>query len=604
MLFFETLKDLINEENLKEGDICETLGYYSAGDNGGCRYKITQATPDIFNIALKNGLTATMIFERHIKAESLGIVVDNKTKVRENSQILSEFFTYIQLKQKEIYIEFGSGVYYINNIDTSKYESRTMGIRLFINGNIPDDTIGGVKTTEINTLGEDFFYYNNPNRNGLLIVANNIGFNSRWIGAVPSGRCFYMEDNSLTGEMNFKFNNVAINGFEWGLYSPGYTCGGSGGKNISFSHCTHGCYIRSTSHLLNIDGISINNCIYGFDFFGGQNAEIKNIHVAIGVYNKEEMENVEELFAIKLRGHAILDGIYSENYGQGVVEDSLKKFTLIVHEPCYISQTATIIKNTPIGMVSSPTAGYFLKANSKYGTIEIQPNNKVYFPNGVIKFENCGIQNINAIKVTSARGEIMGGYSFDDKLIYTPNIKCYKLNTMFVDYVKGYLKKNVCGWYFDKIKTEDKTYIIPNVNRSETLGNFENYRFPLMDFYGASSTSTIGVDIKGEMLFENFTPSADTEFDVGVLFKYINKEGKAIYKFAKIDTLKFSKDKIYNVSIPLDAQKIFKVPNNAKENNSPHAEFAFFNRNDGSIGIDNSNIENIKYDFFLHGYVL
>ena len=159
-----------------------------------------------------------MIFERHVKAESLGIVVDNKTKVRENSQILSEFFTYIQLKQKEIYIEFGSGVYYINNIDVSEYKSRTMGIRLFINGSIPDNTIGGVKTTEINTLGEDFFYYNNPNKNGLLIIANNIGFNSRWIGAVPSGRCFYMEDNSLTGEMNFRFNNVAINGFKWGLY--------------------------------------------------------------------------------------------------------------------------------------------------------------------------------------------------------------------------------------------------------------------------------------------------------------------------------------------------------------------------------------------------
>ena len=27
MIFFETLKDLINNENLKEGDICETLGY-------------------------------------------------------------------------------------------------------------------------------------------------------------------------------------------------------------------------------------------------------------------------------------------------------------------------------------------------------------------------------------------------------------------------------------------------------------------------------------------------------------------------------------------------------------------------------------------------
>ena len=147
MLFFETLKDLINDESLKEGDVCETLGYYSACDNGGCRYKITQTTPDIFNIALKNGLTATMIFDRHVKAESLGIVGNNQQKVRENSQILSEFFTYIQLNQKEIYIEFGSGIYYINNIDVSRYESRTMGIRLFINGNIPDYTLVLVKTT-------------------------------------------------------------------------------------------------------------------------------------------------------------------------------------------------------------------------------------------------------------------------------------------------------------------------------------------------------------------------------------------------------------------------------------------------------------------------
>ena len=117
----------------------------------------------------------------------------------------------------------------------------------------------------------------------------------------------------------------------------------------------------------------------------------------------------------------------------------------------------------------------------------------------------------------------MGGYSFDDKLIYTPNIKCYKLNTMFVDYVKGYLKKTVCGWYFDKITAGGKTYIIPNVNKSSDLGNFENYRYPLMDFYGIENKSTIGIDINGEILFENFIPSVDTEFDIGILYKYTNK---------------------------------------------------------------------------------
>ena len=58
------------------------------------------------------------------------------------------------------------------------------------------------------------------------------------------------------------------------------------------------------------------------------------------------------------------------------------------------------------------------------------------------------------------------------------------------------------------------------------------------------------------------------------------------------------------VFYPRYGRKIFNIPNDAKENTSPHAEFAFFNRNDGSIGIDNSNIENIKYDFFLHGYIL
>lgn len=604
MLFYETLKDLINDENLKEGDICETLGCYSVCDNGGCRYKITRTTPNIFNITLKNNLTATMIFDGHVRAESLGIVGENKQKVRENSQILSEFFTYIQLYQKEIYIEFGSGIYYINNIDVSKYESRIAGIRLFINGSIPDSTLGGGKVTEINTLGEDFFYYNNPNKNGLLIVANNIGFNSSWIGDVPTGRCFYMEDNSLTREMNFRFNNVSISGFEWGLYSPGYTCGGSGGEDILFSHCTHGCYIKKASHLLNISKLAINNCVYGFDFAGGQNVELKNIHVAVGIYNKKEIENVEELFAIKLRGCAVLDSIYSENYGEGVIEESLEKFILIIHEPCYISQVITVIKNTPIAMVASPTVGYFLKVNSKYGNLEISPNNKTYFPDGVIKFENCGIQNINAIKIANVTKQIMGGYSFDDKLIYTPNIKCYKNNTMFVDYVKGYLKKNVCGWYFDKVTAEEKTYILPNLNRDSTLGNFENYRYPLIDFYGVRSNSTIEIDIIGEMSFENFIPTVDAEFDIGILYKYINKDGKAIYKFDKIDTLKFSKDEIYNISIPLNVRKIFRIPNDIKEDIAPEANFAFFNKNKGYIGIDNSNIETIKYDFFIHGFVL
>ena len=43
---------------------------------------------------------------------------------------------------------------------------------------------------------------------------------------------------------------------------------------------------------------------------------------------------------------------------------------------------------------------------------------------------------------------------------------------------------------------------------------------------------------------------------------------------------------------------------NDAKNTVPLVDFAFFNRNNENIGIDNSNIENIKYDFLLHGYVL
>lgn len=67
---FVNVNAMINAD-VSVGDICYTLGYYSAGDNGGAKYLISN-TSDSTSITLNNGLYANLVYDDSINIAQLG----------------------------------------------------------------------------------------------------------------------------------------------------------------------------------------------------------------------------------------------------------------------------------------------------------------------------------------------------------------------------------------------------------------------------------------------------------------------------------------------------------------------------------------------------
>lgn len=86
-LYFNSVEDLKNSTSavLKEGDICETLGYYTPGDGGGAKYKITYnpaAIEDnrmIHYLSYSDTLRAEIILEETINVHQFGAKGDGET---------------------------------------------------------------------------------------------------------------------------------------------------------------------------------------------------------------------------------------------------------------------------------------------------------------------------------------------------------------------------------------------------------------------------------------------------------------------------------------------------------------------------------------------
>ena len=86
-LYFNTVQDLKNSDDigLREGDICETLGYYTPGDGGAARYRITynpSAIDDgkmVHDLMYSSTLKAEIILDNIINVHQLGAKGDGVT---------------------------------------------------------------------------------------------------------------------------------------------------------------------------------------------------------------------------------------------------------------------------------------------------------------------------------------------------------------------------------------------------------------------------------------------------------------------------------------------------------------------------------------------
>lgn len=197
-LYFNSVDDMKKSSAiaLKEGDICETLGYYKPGDGGKAKYRITYnpaAVEDgklVHYLSYSDTLRAELILDDKINVHQFGAVGDGKT---DDTDAIQAAFNSSELR----IVEFINNKTYVtrNNININKSNVVINGngatLYPYYNDGIiisPDEDAEPINSIYINTLhincsrSSCAFYINNAynvNINGDLHNITNKGIHIR-----------------------------------------------------------------------------------------------------------------------------------------------------------------------------------------------------------------------------------------------------------------------------------------------------------------------------------------------------------------------------------------------------------------------------------------
>ena len=110
--YYETVADMVEDNELSENNVCRTLGYYTVNDGGGGLYQIyTRGSETNIgdNIYLNNGLTAKLIKESNvIKLSQYGIIEGSEN---DNAPLIN--YAVSQFNNTGGIIEIPIGTYYV-----------------------------------------------------------------------------------------------------------------------------------------------------------------------------------------------------------------------------------------------------------------------------------------------------------------------------------------------------------------------------------------------------------------------------------------------------------------------------------------------------------
>ena len=521
--------DAVNAINNMDTTNNPNLGHQHTHNNMGILNTITADKINQWD-NMSNGNNVSSLL---IDLKSLGVMEGNNAKIIENNTaILQSLIEQYPKGQMTFYLS--KGTYYFNPIDLTNI-SGSIIIRLKgENNGMSTSWFKGIFTT-IKTNMQDFIYDRRSDSPGITFYVDDIEFYSfDGYKNIPTGVCFGAEVNGGK-EYNFHFYNVLIHGFDYGFKSPGYSCAGSGGKNITLSTCHYGIYIKSTSHLFQADCVNLTYNRVGIRFgYGGSPCSISNIHVANG-YLGSDKDDFDRFIVIHTKGGTHISNIYQEAY-EGNAQP--EKTTIIDYEGWAYGTGAVIVENTPIA-IPSGNGGLFFKGRTFLGAgteegvdnpIELYSGNLDYYPNGCVKFINCKIANnvdISSIFDVPAQSP---GYDINNKLFYKDSKIINKNNIGKVNSKLTYNLYNITS-----VAEGEKTYnIYDNLNFDEPYNGFKVSELrAFKNFY-----SKTNIKLKGNIIIED-TLSDTLDASIGFMHRYYI-DNVANYKFYPVTTLKAS----------------------------------------------------------------
>ena len=377
----------------------------------------------------------------------------------------------------------------------------------------------------------------------------------------PLGMCFGTTKNLQT-EYNFFVDDVTFHGYEYCLYSPGWSCAGTTITRTSFSHSKYGLYITSASHRLYMDDIDLGYCKYGIRLgVGGNPCTIKNVHVAVGCFDgmNEYLAENPLMYAIHTKGGLVIDGMYYEQYSS---ELDVTNYCLIHHEAFARGNVGKlIVKNAPIGNMGAGNKGYYYYGR-KYigegleckteGIIRVSNGmTETEFPNGCANFENCLTSNTYKISELIAKtfnlnddGSLYSvGYTIDGREICNNGVflsKHYrrKFNSAMSDNISLATKKpnaETLLLHYDTVfLNRDDGFVIDGISY---LAN------PTRD----NSENSYGVYYKGTITINGLT-NQNTNVILGIVgINPTDNTQSLIREFIKIDSSLINKKVIIDV---------------------------------------------------------
>ena len=211
-----------------------------------------------------------------------------------------------------------------------------------------------IRTNNTPTTGDD------KDDSAITIIAQDLYINQNDVNTInhenaPHGICFGSTYNS-GAEHNFYIKRCQIVGFDKGIYSPGYSCGGTRFEEVTFALCKYGVLIMAASHCLTIERSSFNTCYRGLSIlFGGNYCEVRNVHVDSSFHPsfQQFLNEDPRCYFLYTTGGLTLDGLYTEQY-TGVIQgymDTPETYYLIDYEGNSYSANGgkLIVKNVPGG---------------------------------------------------------------------------------------------------------------------------------------------------------------------------------------------------------------------------------------------------------------
>lgn len=377
--------------------------------------------------------------------KDLGVIPeknDETTRANNASLIKSKICESRRNFEGGIVLFFPSGTYHIDPIEFNEEFTETY-LTVFLVGENKDFNNYNIlcnKGVQIYTYGNFMVRTNTEGNNTATFNASDLRFQQNDVSVIsttaPHGILFGATTN-LGKEYNFHIYNCDIVGYEKGLYSPGYSCGGTRVINSYFGLCKYGILIMATCHTLSMDNVAFNICYRGLTLLlGGDYCEIRHIHfdTSFHISYQAFLEEDSRCYGIYTVGGMVIDGIYTEQYNDGGNFISTpRSYAVIDYEGNnYSCGGKLVLKNAPIGDPAASCKTFFRGANFQgRGTLKIDgipiTDNPIrithemgLWQKGSVDFVRCnyGIQTLRESMDIYGGNDRAAGYVFDYRDVY------------------------------------------------------------------------------------------------------------------------------------------------------------------------------------------